>query len=72
MGFLLMKRWSLGTYHGLRRKHADIPPNPKFRDNCCFYRGCLIETLLVSLRTTNPSHRDVINGTICKGGSEPL
>jgi hypothetical protein len=34
-----MKRWGLGTYHGLRRKHADTYLNEfVFRYNRRFYR----------------------------------
>ena len=42
-----MKRWSLGTYHGLRRKHADTYLNEfVFRYNRRFYRHVSFETLL--------------------------
>jgi transposase-like protein len=45
--FSLMKRWSLGTYHGLRRKHADTYLNEfVFRYNRRFYRHVSFETLL--------------------------
>ena len=37
--FALMKRWGLGTYHGLRRKHIDTYLNEfVFRYNRRFYR----------------------------------
>ena len=37
--FALMKRWGLGTYHGLRRKHVDTYLNEfVFRYNRRFYR----------------------------------
>ena len=37
--FSLMKRWSLGTYHGLRRKHVDTYLNEfVFRYNRRFHR----------------------------------
>jgi hypothetical protein len=37
--FSLMKRWGLGTYHGLRRKHVDTYLNEfVFRYNRRFYR----------------------------------
>src|SRR5271166_2746208 len=45
--FSLMKRWSLGTYHGLRRKHVDSYLNEfVFRYNRRFYRHVSFETLL--------------------------
>lgn len=45
--FSLMKRWSLGTYHGLRRKHADTYLNEfVFRYNRRYYRHVSFETLL--------------------------
>jgi predicted RNA-binding Zn-ribbon protein involved in translation (DUF1610 family) len=45
--FSLLKRWGLGTYHGLRRKHADTYLNEfVFRYNRRFYRHVSFETLL--------------------------
>ena len=45
--FSLMKRWALGTYHGLRRKHVDTYLNEfVFRYNRRFYRHVSFETLL--------------------------
>jgi len=45
--FSLMKRWSLGTYHGLRRKHVDTYLNEfVFRYNRRFHRHVSFETLL--------------------------
>jgi transposase-like protein len=45
--FSLMKRWSLGTYHGLRRKHVDTYLNEfVFRYNRRFYRHVSFQTLL--------------------------
>lgn len=45
--FALMKRWSLGTYHGLRRKHVDSYLNEfVFRYNRRFHRHVSFETLL--------------------------
>lgn len=45
--FSLMKRWSLGTYHGLRRKHVDSYLNKfVFRYNRRFHRHVSFETLL--------------------------
>src|SRR5271163_1070944 len=45
--FALMKRWGLGTYHGLRRKHIDSYLNEfVFRYNRRFYRHASFETVL--------------------------
>jgi transposase-like protein len=45
--FALMKRWGLGTYHGLRRKHVDTYLNEfVFRYNRRFYRHASFETVL--------------------------
>jgi len=45
--FALMKRWGLGTYHGLRRKHVDSYLNEfVFRYNRRFYRHVSFEILL--------------------------
>jgi hypothetical protein len=45
--FALMKRWGLGTYHGLRRKHVDSYLNEfVFRYNRRFYRHVSFEALL--------------------------
>jgi transposase-like protein len=45
--FSLLKRWGLGTYHGLRRKHADTYLNEfVFRYNRRFHRHVSFETLL--------------------------
>ncbi len=45
--FSLMKRWGLGTYHGLRRKHIDTYLNEfVFRYNRRFYRHVSFETVL--------------------------
>jgi len=45
--FALLKRWSLGTYHGLRRQHLDAYLNEfVFRYNRRFYRHASFETLL--------------------------
>src|SRR5580700_1254567 len=46
--FALMKRWGLGTYHGLRRKPIDTYLNEfVFRYNRRFYRHVSFETMLV-------------------------
>jgi transposase-like protein/predicted RNA-binding Zn-ribbon protein involved in translation (DUF1610 family) len=45
--FSVMKRWGLGTYHGLRRKHLDTYLNEfVFRYNRRFYRHVSFETML--------------------------
>jgi hypothetical protein len=49
--FALMKRWGLGTYHGLRRKHIDTYLNTYlnefvFRYNRRLYRHVSFETML--------------------------
>ena len=45
--FALMKRWGLGTYHGLRRKHVDTYLEEfVFRYNRRFYRHVSFETML--------------------------
>ena len=45
--FSLMKRWSLGTYHGLRRTHLDTYLNEfVFRYNRRFHRHVSFEALL--------------------------
>jgi predicted RNA-binding Zn-ribbon protein involved in translation (DUF1610 family)/transposase-like protein len=45
--FALLKRWSLGTYHGLRRQHLDTYLNEfVFRYNRRLYRHVSFETIL--------------------------
>lgn len=45
--FSLLKRWALGTYHGLRRQHVDTYLNEfVFRYNRRFYRHVSFEALL--------------------------
>jgi len=60
--FSLMKRWSLGTYHGLRRKHVDTYLNEfVFRYNRRFYRHVSFETLLGHVTHNEPaSYWDII------------
>ena len=56
--FSLLKRWALGTYHGLRRKHVDAYLNEfVFRYNRRFHRHVSFETILV-LPIGRPSQRD--------------
>ena len=60
--FSLMKRWSLGTYHGLRRKHVDTYLNEfVFRYNRRFYRHVSFDTLLGLAANKEPaSYWDLI------------
>lgn len=60
--FSLMRRWSLGTYHGLRRKHVDTYLNEfVFRYNRRFYRHVSFETLLGLAAHNEPaSYWDII------------
>jgi len=60
--FSLMKRWGLGTYHGLRRKHLDTYLNEfVFRYNRRFYRHGSFETVLGLASRHNPvSYWDII------------
>jgi predicted RNA-binding Zn-ribbon protein involved in translation (DUF1610 family) len=45
--FSLLKRWGLGTYHGLRRRHIDTYLNEfVFRYNRRFYRHVSFDTIL--------------------------
>lgn len=60
--FSLMRRWSLGTYHGLRRKHVDTYLNEfVFRYNRRYYRHVSFETLLELAADKEPaSYWDII------------
>ncbi len=60
--FALMKRWALGTYHGLRRKHVDAYLDEfVFRYNRRFYRHVSFETMLGLAANHAPtSYRDII------------
>jgi transposase-like protein len=60
--FSLLKRWALGTYHGLRRKHVDTYLNEfVFRYNRRFYRHVSFETLLGLTALHEPtSYWDII------------
>ena len=64
--FSLMKRWSLGTYHGLRRTHVDTYLNEfVFRYNRRFHRHVSFEALLglphiMRLRATGTSSNETI------------
>ena len=60
--FALMKRWGLGTYHGLHRKHVDTYLNEcVFRYVSRFYRHASFETMLGLAAHHEPaSYWDVI------------
>ena len=60
--FSLMKRWSLGTYHGLRRTQVDTYFSEfVFRYNRRFHRHVSFETLLgLRLRATGTSSNETI------------
>ena len=61
--FALLKRWALGTYHGLRRKHIDSYLNEfVFRYNRRFYRHVSFETLLGLAAHHRPTtYWDIVN-----------
>ena len=71
--FSLMKRWSLGTYHGLRRKHVDTYLNEfVFRYNRRFYRHVSFETLLGLVAHHEPaSYWDIIKRDNPRKRAEP-
>lgn len=60
--FSLMKRWGLGTYHGLRHKHLDAYLNEfVFRYNRRFYRHLSFETVLgIAAHREPASYRTII------------
>ena len=60
--FALLKRWGLGTYHGLRRKHVDTYLNELvFRFNRRFYRHVSFETVLrLASRHDPASYWDIV------------
>ena len=77
--FSLMRRWSLGTYHGLRRKHVDTYLNEfVFRYNRRYYRHVSFETLLGLAADKEPaSYWDIIKRdnprkSASRAGSAPL
>ena len=67
--FSLVKRWGLGTYHGLRRKHVDTYLNEfVFRYNRRFHRQ--FETMLgLAIHREPASYWDVIGRTNPRKGS---
>jgi transposase-like protein len=61
--FSLLKRWALGTYHGLRRKHVNAYLNEfVFRYNRRFNRNVSFETVL-GLASHRPpeTYRDIVD-----------
>lgn len=61
--FSLMKRWGLGTYHGLRRRHVDTYLNEYiFRYNRRFYRHVSFEKILGLATAAKPISRWEIVG----------
>ena len=60
--FALMKRWALGTYHGLRRKHVDTYLDEfVFRYNRRFYRHVSFEVILGLAANHEPaSYWDIV------------
>lgn len=72
--FALMKRWGLGTYHGLRRKHVDTYLNEfVFRYNRRFYRHASFETMLGLAAHHEPtSYWDIIGRANPREGDKVL
>src|SRR6478609_8528369 len=72
--FSLMRRWSLGTYHGLRRKHVDTYLNEfVFRYNRRFYRHASFETVLGLATHHEPaSYWDIIDRANPRKGTPTL
>ena len=72
--FSLMKRWSLGTYHGLRRKHVDTYLNEfVFRYNRRFHRHVSFEALLGLAAHYEPaSYWDIVKRDNPRKGAEML
>jgi hypothetical protein len=72
--FSLMKRWSLGTYHGLRRKHVDTYLNEfVFRYNRRFHRHVSFEALLGLAPHYEPaSYWDIVKRDNPRKGVERL
>ncbi len=71
--FSLMKRWGLGTYHGLRRRHIDTYLNEfVFRYNRRFYRHISFETILGLAAKLPPITRwDIIGRVNPRKGRKP-
>jgi transposase-like protein len=72
--FSLLKRWALGTYHGLRRKHVDTYLDEfVFRYNRRFYRHVSFETMLGLAAHHEPaSYWDIIKRDNPRKGRQTL
>jgi predicted RNA-binding Zn-ribbon protein involved in translation (DUF1610 family) len=72
--FSLVKRWGLGTYHGLRRKHVDTYLNEfVFRYNRRFYRHVSFETVLGLVAHHEPaSYWDIVGHVNPRKGAATL
>jgi hypothetical protein len=72
--FSLVKRWGLGTYHGLRRRHLDTYLNEfVFRYNRRFYRHASFETILGIAAHHEPvSYWDIIGRANPRKGTSAL
>ena len=72
--FSLVKRWGLGTYHGLRRKHVDTYLNEfVFRYNRRFYRHASFETILgLALHHEPAGYWDIIGRANPRQGTPAL
>lgn len=71
--FALMKRWGLGTYRGLRRKHIDTYLNEfVFRFNRRYHRRASFETLLGLASSGQPmSYWDIAGTKNARKGRTP-
>ena len=69
-----MKRWSLGTYHGLRRKHIETYLEEfVFRYNRRFYRHVSFEALLgIASRHQPVSYWDIAGHANPRKGEKPV
>src|SRR5271155_5189671 len=72
--FALLKRWGLGTYHGLRRKHVDTYLDEfVFRYNRRFYRHVSFETLLgLAAHHVSASYWDIVNQVNPRKGARTI
>src|SRR5580658_617830 len=72
--FSLLKRWGLGTYHCLRRKHVDTYLNEfVFRYNRRFYRHVSFETLLgLATHHVPASYWDIVNQVNPRKGARTI
>jgi predicted RNA-binding Zn-ribbon protein involved in translation (DUF1610 family) len=72
--FSLVKRWGLGTYHGLRRRHIDTYLNEfVFRYNRRFYRHVSFETILGLAAHHEPeSYWDIVGRANPRKGTPAL